>query len=237
MTHFLQTGGKAESPFATQREAKRIALVIFSSNGSLCGGFNSNVIRAYHQWLDGHAQMAKENLVIYPIGRKIADAVKKSGFTPARDYTHMADKPNYTECEKLAAELCERFLSGDIDRVELIYHHFKSAGSQELVNTVYLPIDLSAMTEAPDGNRQPDYLIEPSEEVLLAKLIPEVLKLKVYTTLLDSNASEHATRSMAMQIATDNANNLIQDLTVVYNKGRQQAITNELLDIMGGTMA
>ena len=93
------------------------------------------------------------------------------------------------------------------------------------------------MTEAPDGNRQPDYLIEPSEEVLLAKLIPEVLKLKVYTTLLDSNASEHATRSMAMQIATDNANNLIQDLTVVYNKGRQQAITNELLDIMGGTMA
>lgn len=212
MTHFLQTGGKAESPFATQREA-------------------------YHQWLDEHAQMAKENLIIYPVGRKIADAVKKSGFTPARDYTHMADKPNYTECESLAAELCERFLSGDIDRVELIYHHFKSAGSQELVNTVYLPIDLSAMTEVPTDNRQPDYLIEPSEEILLAKLIPEVLKLKVYTTLLDSNASEHATRSMAMQIATDNANNLIQDLTVVYNKGRQQAITNELLDIMGGTMA
>ena len=93
------------------------------------------------------------------------------------------------------------------------------------------------MTEVPTDNRQPDYLIEPSEEILLAKLIPEVLKLKVYTTLLDSNASEHATRRMAMQIATDNANNLIQDLTVVYNKGRQQAITNELLDIMGGTMA
>jgi ATP synthase F1, gamma subunit len=237
MTHFLQTGGKTESPFATQREAKRIALVIFSSNSSLCGGFNSNVIRSYHQWLDEHAQMAKENLIIYPVGRKIADAVKKSGFTPAGDYTHMADKPNYTECESLATELCERFLSGDIDRVELIYHHFKSAGSQELVNTVYLPIDLSAMTEVPTDNRQPDYLIEPSEEILLAKLIPEVLKLKVYTTLLDSNASEHATRSMAMQIATDNANNLIQDLTVVYNKGRQQAITNELLDIMGGTMA
>ena len=231
---FLQTGGKTESPFATQREAKRIALVIFSSNSSLCGGFNSNVIRSYHQWLDEHAQMAKENLIIYPVGRKIADAVKKSGFTPAGDYTHMADKPNYTECESLAAELCERFLSGDIDRVELIYHHFKSAGSQELVNTVYLPIDLSAMTEVPTDNRQPDYLIE---QILLAKLIPEVLKLKVYTTLLDSNASEHATRSMAMQIATDNANNLIQDLTVVYNKGRQQAITNELLDIMGGTMA
>ena len=85
------------------------------------------------------------------------------------------------------------FLSGDIDRVELIYHHFKSAGSQELVNTVYLPIDLSAMTEVPTDNRQPDYLLEPSEEILLAKLIPEVLKLKVYTTLLDSNASEHAT--------------------------------------------
>lgn len=237
MTHFLQIGGKAESPFAKQREAKRIALVIFSSNGSLCGGFNSNVIRSYRRWLDGHAQTAKEDLVIYPVGRKIADAVKKSGLTPAGDYTHMADKPNYAECEKLATELCERFLSGDIDRVELIYHHFKSAGSQELVNTAYLPVDLSAMTEVPTDKRQPYYLIEPSEKILLARLVPEVLKLKVYATLLDSNASEHAARSIAMQIATDNANDLIQDLTIMYNKGRQQAITNELLDIMGGTLA
>ena len=112
MTHFLQTGGKTESPFATQREAKRIALVIFSSNSSLCGGFNSNVIRSYHQWLDEHAQIAKENLIIYPVGRKIADAVKKSGFTPAGDYTHMADKPNYTECEEFGSRTMRTFFVG-----------------------------------------------------------------------------------------------------------------------------
>ncbi len=237
MTHFLQTGDKAVSPFAERREAERTALVIFSSNSSLCGGFNSNVIRSYHRWIEGHARTAKGNPIVYPVGRKIAEAVKKSGLTPAGDYTHMADKPDYKECERLADELCGRFLSGGIDRVELIYHHFKSAGSQELVRTTYLPIDLSAMAEAQAGKWRPDYLIEPSEKVLLDRLVPEVLKLKVYAALLDSNASEHAARSMAMQIATDNANDLIEDLTLLYNKGRQQAITNELLDIMGGTMA
>lgn len=139
--------------------------------------------------------MPRENIIIYPIGRKIADAVKKSGFTPAGDYTHMADRSGYADCEKLAAELCDRFLSGDLDRIEFMYHHFKSAGSQELVNTVYLPIDLSATAEPQPDSNLPDYLIEPSEEALLSKLIPEVLKLKVYTTLLDSNASEHATEA------------------------------------------
>ncbi len=237
MVHFLQIGEKVESPFSEQREEKRVALVAFSSNGSLCGAFNSNVIRSFRQWLDEHARTAKEDIAVYPVGRKIADAVKKSGLTPAGDFTHMADKPGYAECEKLAAELCDRFLSGDIDRVDFIYHHFKSSGSQELVRTTYLPIDLSATDGTPAGGKEPYYLIEPSEKVLLDRLIPEVLKLKVYAALLDSNASEHATRSMAMQIATDNANDLLEELTIMYNKGRQQAITNELLDIMGGTMA
>ena len=109
---------------------------------------------------------------------------------------------------------------------------------QKLTHSVYLPVDLSELAaENEAAPTRPDYLIEPSEGALLERLVPEVLKLKIYTALLDSNASEHAARSMAMQVATDNANNLIQDLTVVYNKGRQQAITNELLDIMGGTMA
>ncbi len=237
MAHFLQADEDIVSPFAEQREVKRAAVVAFSSNGSLCGGFNTDVIRSFRRWAGRYPQMRKEDLVVYPVGRKVADAVKKSGFIAAGDYTHMADKPNYAECEKMAAELCDRFLSGDIDRVDFIYHHFKSAGSQVLTNSVYLPIDLSAKAVTTTGGKLAYYLIEPSKEALLAGLIPEVLKLKVYATLLDSNASEHAARSMAMQTATDNANDLIQELTILYNKGRQQAITNELLDIMGGTMA
>lgn len=239
MTHFLQSGVTMQSPYAQAREARKIALVVFSSNNSLCGGFNSNVIRLYHRWLNEHARIAKENLIVYPVGRKIADAVRKSGVRMGGgDYTHMAGKPNYAEAAGLAEELCQHFVSGEIDRVEILYHHFKSAGVQKLTHSVYLPVDLSELAaENEAAPTRPDYLIEPSEGALLERLVPEVLKLKIYTALLDSNASEHAARSIAMQVATDNANNLIQDLTVVYNKGRQQAITNELLDIMGGTMA
>lgn len=238
MTHFLQAGVTIQSPYAKVREAQKIALVIFSSNSSLCGGFNSNVIRLYHRWLDEHAGMPSENITVFPVGRKVAEAVKKTPVSVGGDFTHMANKPNYDEARNLAAELCRRFCEGDFDRVELIYHHFKSAGVQQLTQSVYLPVDLSELSAGSDtqGERA-DYLIEPSEDTLLEKLIPEVLKLKIYTALLDSNASEHAARSVAMQVATDNANNLIQDLTVAYNKGRQQAITNELLDIVGGTMA
>lgn len=236
MGHFLQSGVQTESPFSRQRNIKRKALLVFSSNTSLCGGFNSNVVRRFHSWLDANKELSKEQMIIYPVGRKITDAVKKAGFVPPGDYTRMADKPTYAAAAQLADELCRRFLAGEIDQVDVIYHHFKSAGSQELVNVTYLPFKLPDLPKDLKGQEIPDYLIEPTADSLLEQLIPEVLRLQIYTMLLDSNASEHAARSMAMQIATDNANNLIQDLTVAYNKGRQQAITNELLDIMGGTM-
>lgn len=236
--HFLQTDMQVQSPYAERREVRHTSLVVFSSNTSLCGGFNANVVRQMHDWLHAHAPGgATDNVAIYPVGRKVADAVRKCGYTPMGDYTHMADKPNYAEAEQLAEELSRRFLSGETDRIEVLYHHFKSAGVQELKTEVYLPLDITLQTEVQEDAVLPDYLFEPSREELLNSLLPEVLKIKIYTMLLDSNASEHAVRSMAMQTATDNANNLIQDLTVMYNKGRQQAITNELLDIVGGTMA
>lgn len=238
LRHFLQTDAPVRSPFTEQREVERTALVVFSSNTSLCGGFNANVVRKLHDWLHAHGGPdAKDRITIYPVGRKVADVVRKCGYEPAGDYTHMAEKPNYAEAGKLADELAERFLSGDVDRIEVLYHHFKSAGVQELLTEVYLPLDISQAQERQDDSVVADYIVEPSKEALLQHLLPEVLKIRIYTLLLDSNASEHAARSMAMQTATDNANNLIQDLTVMYNKGRQQAITNELLDIVGGTMA
>lgn len=236
--HFLQTDMEVQSPFAERREVRHTSLVVFSSNTSLCGGFNANVVRQMHDWLHAHASgQGMDAVSIYPVGRKVADAVRKCGYTPMGDYTHMADKPNYAEAEQLAEELSKRFLSGATDRIEVLYHHFKSAGVQELKTDVYLPLDITPQAEEQEGTVLPDYLFEPSREEVLNRLLPEVLKIKIYTMLLDSNASEHAVRSMAMQTATDNANNLIQDLTVMYNKGRQQAITNELLDIVGGTMA
>lgn len=226
-------------------EVKKIAIVVFASNSSLCGGFNANVIRHLNDLIDKYSkEVGRENLLIYPVGRKVADAVKKmKGVVPMGDFQHMSGKPNYKEAAGLAEELMERFLNGEIQRVELLYNHFKSTSTQVLTHETYLPIDLSgeangAKAEGADEDAMnADYIIEPSAEKIVEKLLPKVLCMKIYTVLLDSAAAEHAARTMAMQIATDNANDLIQELTLLYNKSRQQAITNELLDIVGGTMA
>lgn len=240
LTNFLNAGLSVESPFVVKRDVKKIAIVVFASNSSLCGGFNVNVIRHLSEMLEEYIQqLGKENILVYPIGRKVADAVKKLGITPMGDYQHMSGKPNYKEASDLAAELMDRFVSGEIQQVEMLYNHFKSTSTQILTRETYLPINLAQASteEKQEKGMQADYIIEPSAEKVMQELLPKVLRMKMYTVLLDSNAAEHAARTMAMQIATDNANDLIQELTLIYNKSRQQAITNELLDIIGGTMA
>ncbi len=240
LTNFLNAGLSVESPFVVKRDVKKIAIVVFASNSSLCGGFNVNVIRHLSEMLEEYIQqLGKENILVYPIGRKVADAVKKLGITPMGDYQHMSGRPNYKEASDLAAELMDRFVSGEIQQVEMLYNHFKSTSTQVLTRETYLPINLAQASteEKQEKGMQADYIIEPSAEKVMQELLPKVLRMKMYTVLLDSNAAEHAARTMAMQIATDNANDLIQELTLIYNKSRQQAITNELLDIIGGTMA
>ena len=221
-------------------EVKRIALVVFSSNASLCGGFNANVIKHATQWLDEHQALGAENVLLYPVGRKVADALVKAGYTVQGDFQHLADKPSFAEAATLAQGLMDKFARGEVDRVELLYNHFKNTATQILTREVYLPFDASPKQGDDESRKHPqdvDYILEPSREELLATLLPKVLRLKLYTVLLDSNASEHAARTMAMQIATDNADDLLQELTLMYNKTRQQAITNELLDIVSGSMA
>ena len=228
-------GGSEVLVWNTPREVKRVALVVFSSNSSLCGGFNANVIKHATQWLDEHQALGKDNILIYPVGKKVADALSKMGYVIQGNFQHLADKPSFAEAAELAQGLMNLFTRGEVDRVELLYNHFKSTASQILIREVYLPMQTSGNTI--EGKEDMDYILEPSCEELLATLLPKVLRMKLYTVLLDSNASEHAARTMAMQIATDNADDLLQELTLMYNKTRQQAITNELLDIVGGSMA
>ena len=240
-TNFL-SGGDVQSCYTVAREVKRIALVVFSSNSSLCGGFNANVIKHTTQWLDEHQSLGKEQILVYPVGKKVADALVKQGYAVQGDFQHMADKPSFSEASALAQQLMDMFEKGEVDRVELLYNHFKSTASQILTHEVYLPLQTCPPDDRKEeGSREhkeeTDYILEPSREELLATLLPKVLRMKLYTVLLDSNASEHAARTMAMQIATDNADDLLQELTLMYNKTRQQAITNELLDIVGGSMA
>ena len=241
LRNFLSGELSIESPYIQGREVKRVAIVMFSSNSSLCGAFNANVIKMFLHTVGEYRKLGQDNIFIYPVGRKVEEAVKKMGFVPKGSYQQLADKPTYQEAATLAEHLMELFVSKEIDRVELIYHHFKSMGVQELLRERYLPIDLTQVEEEHEEDIEEDkvvkdYIVEPSREQFIADLIPKVLKQKLFTAAMDSNASEHAARTLAMQVATDNANELIQDLTKQYNKGRQQAITNELLDIIGGSM-
>lgn len=241
LTNFMSADDSFQTPLMEVRPVTKVAIVAFSSNSSLCGAFNSNIAKRLEAALHDYAHLKKEDIFIYPVGKKVEEAVKKWGYTPAGSFQVMADKPNYAQAAELAASLMKDFVEKKIDRVELIYHHFKSMGTQVLTRENYLPIDLKNVVGENDRDAQAggyvnNYIVEPSVPELMTELLPKVVCQKLYTVLADSNASEHAARMLAMQAATDNANELIQDLTKQYNKTRQQAITNELLDIIGGTL-
>ena len=268
---FLVSTPDTDTPFDEERPVKRVALLVFSSNSSLCGGFNANVIKLMQQTIDEYrAQgLTDKDIIIYPVGRKVFETAKKRGFTCVYPYPQLADKPNSEECRNIAKELGQKWLDGEFDKVEIIYHHFKSAGSQILQRKNFLPIDLEeelnadttrdlssdvtskaaqeylkkkGQSETQKSNNETvvplndDFIVEPDLHTVLTSLIPKLLHLMVYTALLDSNASEHAARMVAMQTATDNADELLRALNLQYNKSRQAAITSELLDIVGGTV-
>ncbi|WP_353122591.1 F0F1 ATP synthase subunit gamma [Dysgonomonas capnocytophagoides] len=247
LTNLLASDTSFDSPYAQQREHKKIAIVAFSSNSSLCGGFNANIIKELSATVASYSKsVGKENVSIYPIGKKVLDFANKSGLQPVHNPTflEMADKPAFALILELSRELIGKFLSGELDQIVLIYTHFKSMGVQEVTNKIYLPFDLQGAQDKAQQDAvsekistATDYILEPSKEILLSHLIPKVLASNLFAALLDSNASENAARSLAMQIATDNAEQLVADLTIEYNKSRQAAITNELLDIIGGASA
>ena len=245
LTNFLSADLPIKSPYVQEREVKRVAIVVFSSNTSLCGAFNANVIKMMMQTIGEFRTLGQDNILIFPVGKKVDEAAKRMGFKPQEVSPTLSDKPTYQEAAELAHRLMDLYVAGEVDRVEIIYHHFKSMGVQILLRETYLPINLTNVVSEEDRENEEevqeneianDYIIEPNAEELIASLIPTVLSQKIFTAAVDSNASEHAARTLAMQVATDNANELIQDLTKQYNKSRQQAITNELLDIVGGSM-
>lgn len=265
---FLASEADATTVFSVERPVKRVALLVYSSNSSLCGGFNANIIKMMQQVTDEYKDLGHDNIVIYPVGRKVAEKAEKLGFKIGGDFTGLADKPNVQQCIDIARDLGMKFIHGEIDRVEMIYHHFKSAGSQILTRKIFLPIDLSTELardherdlssnlatlkaqeylrkkkaqgkENDEGEAKPlndNFIVEPDMDTVLAELIPKLAHLMIYTALLDSLASEHAARMVAMQTATDNADELLRQLNLQYNKSRQQAITSELLDIVGGSV-
>ena len=265
---FLAAEAEAQTIYDQERPVKRVALVVFSSNSSLCGGFNANIIKLMQRTVEHYQEeLGKDAVEIYPVGRKVAEKARKLGYNIQGDYADLIDHPNVQKCIEVAMELGKKFAEGSLDRVELVYHHFKSAGSQILTNKVFLPIDVEGELErdherdlttnivtkkaqdylrknrrkrvVKEGEVAPlndNFIVEPDMTTVLSQLIPKLAHLMLYTALLDSVASEHAARMVAMQTATDNADELLRELNLQYNKSRQQAITSELLDIVGGTV-
>ena len=265
---FLAAEAEAQTIYDQERPVKRAALVVFSSNSSLCGAFNANVIKMMQHAVDDYvAELGAQNVEVYPIGRKVAEKATKLGYHVKGEYADMVDHPSVAPCIELAMGLGERFAKGELDKVEIIYHHFKSAGSQVLTRKTFLPIDIETELERDHErdltsnlvtkkaqeylrkNRRErehqeeetkplndNFIVEPDMDTVLSQLIPKLAHLMLYTALLDSVASEHAARMVAMQTATDNADELLRQLNLQYNKSRQQAITSELLDIVGGSV-
>ncbi len=234
-TFVCNMSGELDSPYAAVREVKRVAIVFYTSNSSLCGGFNANAVKAFLRKVEAYRAAGVEVARVYPFGRKAAEAAAKAGFDGVGDYAPLLDHPAYAPTAAVAEEIMGLYASGQIDAADLVYHHFKSAGSQVLTEEKFLPVSLEGTAAESRGGQQLDFIVEPSVDEVVRQLIPKSLHLKLFTALLDSLASEHAARVVAMQTATDNADDLLRELTLTYNKTRQQAITNELLDIVAGS--
>ena len=224
-----------DTPLLRENGSDRVAVVAFSSNSSLCGGFNANAVKSLLGELDAleSAGVPREKIDLYPVGKKIADAARKIGFPVKQDASHLLDKPAYEPAAAFARTLTDRFEQGEVGRIVLLYNHYKSNASQPPTRDVYLPLALPAVDASA---AEEDLIVEPGKKEVLEDLLPKVLLLKIYTVLLDSFAAEQAARTVAMQLASDNADELLEQLTLEYNKRRQQAITSELLDIVGGSL-
>ena len=226
--------GEVSIPLAAHREVKKVALMAFSSSSGLCGVYNSNVSKLFKQVYDEYVEsLGAKNVTVFLFGKKTNDYAKKFGIKVEKAYEPLAEKMSYELAMEISDMMVELFLSHKVDRVELVFNHFKNAGVQVPTREVVLPLK----AEAASGGMSFDYIVEPDKETFVNQLIPKVVRTNFYSIMLDTLTAEHGARMTAMHIASDNADQLSQELKIQYNKARQNVITNELIDIVGGAEA
>ena len=216
-------------------EGNNILLIALSSNRGLCGGFNSNIVKAIKKTI---AQNPEKNYSVLTIGKKVNDAFKSSDIINNHELLpkqteKIWDDLNYEKATYIVNDIIASFQKGVFDEALLIYNSFKNAAVQELKIEDFLPV----IASNDNKNSNVDYLFEPDKEEILKELVPKSLKIQLYKALLDSFASEHGSRMTAMHKATDNATEMVKELTLFYNKARQAAITGEILEIVAGAEA
>ena len=232
------SGGATGGAFAKERAVKNVLLVVITSNRGLCGAFNSNVIKIASKTVREKYSEQKNggNIQVLAIGKKGADFFKKSGYKIFDNKSELFDGLNYEKTSMVAETIMKEFSDGKFDAVELFYNQFKNAASQVIAAEQYLPV-AKPVQDKTTKKVSTDYIYEPSQEEIVKDLIPNALKIQLYKALLDSNAAEHGARMTAMHKATDNAQEILKDLKLTYNKARQATITKEILEIVGGAEA
>ena len=222
--------GSAEGAYSQEREVKKVLIVAIASNRGLCGAFNANIFKATEKRIK---ELSDKEVEVYAIGKRSADYFSGKHKIYKSD-VEIFNELNYDNVSVMAQEVMDAFVNGEFDKVEIIYNEFKNAATQEVITQQFIPV-VAEENEAADVNA--DYIFEPSKSSIVVDLIPKSLKIQFYKSLLDSHASEHGARMTAMHKATDNANELKAELTLSYNRQRQAAITNEILEIVGGAEA
>ena len=221
--------GDEPQPLLTRRETGRKRLVIITADKGLCGAFNSNILRESLRFLRGAAE-ASVTLVV--VGKKARDFYRRRQFAVKSEMLGIFDRLAYSHAQELAGGLMQDYLAGDVDEVHLMYNEFRSVAVQHPVSQQLLPIEVKSGGD--DAGPREEYLYEPGPEAILASLLPRHVTVQVYRALMESAAGEYGARMTAMEAASKNAREMIHLLTIQYNKARQERITKELLDIVGG---
>ena len=217
------------------RPVNNLLLIVFTSDRGLCGGFNSNLLKTARRVIaEKYSELNPKNITILPVGKKAYDSFKRSNMNLADEYFGLFQNLSFDAASKVAQFAVNGFLDKDFDKIEVVYSKFKNAASQEFINEDFLPI-----AKAASGQKKTsaDYIFEPSKVQLLEELLPKILKTTFYRYALDTNASEHGARMVAMDSATNNAGDLIKKLEIDYNKARQASITNQIMEIVSGAAA
>jgi len=233
-------GQSEEGAFTAERKPEKILLVVIASNRGLCGAFNSNVIKMALEQMNVtyQAQHQKHQVRLVTIGKRVTEYFQKRKYDILGSHDELFDQLTFANVSVLAESLMQQFVHKDFDRIDLIYNQFKNAATQRLVVERFLPVEPVVPAQGAK-NAQPaaDYLFEPDRETIVRELIPKTLRIQLFKAILDSYAAEMGARMTAMQQATDNAQELLRSLNISYNKARQNAITNELIEIVSGSEA
>ncbi len=228
-----------EGAYSVDRGDEKILIITITSNRGLCGAFNTNVVKAALELINGKysAQNQKGDVSVMCLGKKGADGMKSAGIVPVETNIEIFDHLSFENATPIAENLMKQFVDKKYDKIFIIYNQFKNAAVQILKNEQFLPVAEADKHENKEGNSEANYIFEPNKEEILEALVPKAIKVQLYKALLDSFASEHGARMTAMHKATENADELLKDLKLTYNKARQASITNEILEIVGGAEA